>query len=243
MLSLERLTAGYDSGPVIHDISLQVGEGQIVGLIGANGAGKSTVLRAISGLVRPSAGSIRFSGQETTKLAAHRIPHLGIGHVPEGRRIFADLTVEDNLHLGAYRHGWRTARRDFDYVYDLFPVLLERRKQRAGSLSGGEQQMLALGRALMARPSLLLLDEPSLGLAPLIVRSVYRIIREIHARGVTVLLVEQNVNLALSCAHRAYVLQSGRVVLEGEAARLRLDGGLMSAYLGGGAQSGQTAHG
>ncbi|MEK8129270.1 ABC transporter ATP-binding protein [Paenibacillus filicis] len=243
MLSLERLTVGYDSGPVIHDVSLQVAEGQIIGLIGANGAGKSTVLRTISGLVRPSSGSIRFAGQDLTKLAAHRIPQLGISHVPEGRRIFADLTVEDNLHLGAYRHGWRAVKRDFEYVYSLFPVLLERRTQRAGSLSGGEQQMLALGRALMSRPTLLLLDEPSLGLAPLIVRNVFRIIREIHARGVTVLLVEQNVNLALSCAHHAYVLQSGRVVLEGDASRLRQDSGLMSAYLGGGTQTGQAVNG
>lgn len=232
MLKVERLSVAYDSGPVVHDLDLLVQEGEIVGLIGSNGAGKSTILKTVSGLLRPEQGSVTFRGQEVTKLPPHRIPYLGISHVPEGRRIFADLTVEDNLLLGAYRHGGKVKKDDLDHIYSLFPVLLERRKQRSGSLSGGEQQMLALGRALISRPSLLLLDEPSLGLAPLIVRSVFQLIKEIHARGVTVLLVEQNVNLALNYVHRGYVLQSGRVVLQGTAQELNGNEQLMSAYLG-----------
>lgn len=232
MLELRNLHVAYESGDVVRGVNLTVNQGEIVGLIGANGAGKSTMMKSISGLVPSRQGQILFNGQEITRTAPDRIPHIGISHVPEGRRVFGDLTVEDNLHLGGYRHGNKDLSADFERVYNLFPILRERKSQRAGLMSGGEQQMLALGRALMARPSFLILDEPSLGLAPLMVQNVFRLIRDIHANGVTILLVEQNLELALRHVNRAYIIQSGEVVMQGTPEELRQNGNLMDAYLG-----------
>ncbi|MGE5704000.1 MAG: ABC transporter ATP-binding protein [Clostridia bacterium] len=232
MLELRNLSIAYDSGDVVRNVNLTVNQGEIVGLIGANGAGKSTMMKSISGLVPPRQGQIVFNGQEITRTSPDRIPNIGISHVPEGRRVFGDLTVEDNLYLGGYRHGNKDLSADFERVYSLFPILRERKHQRAGLMSGGEQQMLALGRALMSRPSFLILDEPSLGLAPLMVQTVFQLIRDIHANGVTILLVEQNLKLALRHVNRAYILQSGEVVMQGTPEELQQNGNLMDAYLG-----------
>jgi branched-chain amino acid transport system ATP-binding protein len=234
MIEIENLDVHYGAVHAIKGVSLRAGQGEIVTLIGANGAGKSTLLRAISGLVTPGAGSIRFEGNEITNVPAHRIVGLGISHAPEGRLVFANLTVEDNLELGAYRRRDRSEiAQDRQMVFELFPRLQERRRQNAGTLSGGEQQMLAIGRALMSRPRLLLLDEPSLGLAPLLVREIFRTIEEINRQGVTILLVEQNAHMALGIARRGYVLETGSVRLEDEAKALLANEEVRRAYLGG----------
>jgi branched-chain amino acid transport system ATP-binding protein len=234
MLKVDNINVFYGNIQALKGVSLEINEGEIVTLIGANGAGKSTLLKTISGLLKPKNGDILYQGQSIAGKAAQTIVKQGISHVPEGRRIFANLTVEENLELGAFlRKDKNGIREDIEKVYQQFPRLLERRKQLAGTLSGGEQQMLAIGRALMARPRLLLLDEPSMGLAPLLVKSIFRIIEEINATGTTILLVEQNANMALSIADRAYVIESGRVVLSGSAEELTASEQVKMAYLGG----------
>jgi branched-chain amino acid transport system ATP-binding protein len=234
LLEVQDLDVYYGAVHALKGLSLHAASGEIVTLIGANGAGKSTLLRAISGLVPARGGTLRFDGKDLTRVPAHEIVGLGISQAPEGRMVFANLTVEDNLELGAYRRKDRPGiRSDRDQVFHLFPRLLERRRQAAGTLSGGEQQMLAIGRALMSRPRLLLLDEPSLGLAPLLVREIFKTIREINQRGVTVLLVEQNAHMALSVAGRGYVLETGRVRFEDDARRLLENDDIKKAYLGG----------
>jgi branched-chain amino acid transport system ATP-binding protein len=234
LLQVEDLDVYYGAVHALKGVTLSADAGEIVTLIGANGAGKSTLLRTISGLVPPRVGRIVFDGRDLTRCPAHEIVGLGISQSPEGRLVFANLTVEDNLELGAYRRKDRAEiRRDRDQVFQLFPRLGERRRQTAGTLSGGEQQMLAIGRALMSRPRLLLLDEPSLGLAPLLVREIFRTIREINQRGMTVLLVEQNAHMALSIAGRGYVLETGRVRFADQAARLLQNEDVKRAYLGG----------
>ena len=234
MLRVDQLEAGYGRTPVLKGVSLAVESGEIVALLGANGAGKTTTLLAISGLVGARAGSITFRGQSLQGVAPADVVARGISHVPEGRRMLPRLTVLENLEMGAYRRRDRAAiREDLERVYALFPILAERRRQLAGTLSGGEQQMLAIGRGLMARPSLLLLDEPSLGLAPKLVVTIFDVIKRINQAGVTVLLVEQNAYLALRVAHRGYVLETGRVVLTDTAARLADNPQVKAAYLGG----------
>jgi branched-chain amino acid transport system ATP-binding protein len=238
ILTVRNLEVCYGVISALQDVSLEVGRGEIVTLIGANGAGKTTLLRTISGLLRPQRGEILWEGADgptpLQRLRPHEVVRLGVGHVPEGRQIFANLSVRENLMLGAYqRKGGDAVRADLDRCYGLFPVLAERREQRAGTLSGGEQQMLAIGRALMARPQLLLLDEPSLGLAPLVVRKIFQIIREINASGTTIFLVEQNAHMALTIANRAYVLQTGRVIKSDVASKLLEDPDVKKAYLGG----------
>ena len=233
ILQVEDLQVSYGNIQALHGVSLEVNEGEIVTLIGANGAGKSTTLRAISGLVRPRSGTIRFQGTDITRTPAHKIVAMGIGHVPEGRRVFADMSVRENLELGAYLVSPADFRKSLAEVYERFPRLKERENQRASTLSGGEQQMLALGRALMLRPKLLLLDEPSMGLAPRLVQEIFRIIAELNQRGTTILLVEQNAAMALSIAHRAYVVETGRIPLSGPAADLARDQRVAAAYLGG----------
>jgi branched-chain amino acid transport system ATP-binding protein len=234
MLKVESLDVYYGAVHALKGVSLHAEAGEVVTLIGANGAGKTTLLRSISGLVPSRAGRVTFEGRDITRMPAHEIVALGISQAPEGRMVFANLSVEDNLALGAYRRKDRAAvKADREAVCRLFPRLLERGRQTAGTLSGGEQQMLAMGRALMSRPRLLLLDEPSLGLAPLLVREIFRTILEINRGGVTVLLVEQNAHMALSIASRGYVLETGRVQLEDEAARLLQNEDVKKAYLGG----------
>jgi len=234
MLEVESLDVYYGAVHALKGVTLRADAGEIVTLIGANGAGKTTLLRSISGLIRPRAGAIRFEGRDITRTPPHEIVGLGLSHAPEGRMVFANLSVEDNLELGAYRRTDRSGiREDFDGVYALFPRLKERRRQTAGTLSGGEQQMLAIARALMSRPRLLLLDEPSLGIAPILMREIFKTVREINRRGVTVLLVEQNAHLALAIARRGYVLETGRVQIEDEAARLLQNEDVKKAYLGG----------
>ncbi|MBE3557293.1 MAG: ABC transporter ATP-binding protein [Firmicutes bacterium] len=234
MLTIDKLEVSYGAIRALHGISLEVPDGSIVCLIGANGAGKSTTLKTISGLLRPRAGSIRYQGDEITHWAPKRIVAAGISHVPEGRRIFADQTVEENLRLGAYsRRDRAEVAKDLEFVYELFPRLRERRKQLGGTLSGGEQQMLAIGRGLMARPKLLLLDEPSMGLSPLLVREIFSIIQTINRQGTTILLVEQNAYMALGVASFAYVLETGRVALQGPAKELASSSEVRRAYLGG----------
>ncbi|HEY8531012.1 MAG TPA: ABC transporter ATP-binding protein [Limnochorda sp.] len=234
MLEVRDLHVYYGPIHALKGISLSVNEGEIVTLIGANGAGKTTLLRAISGLAPARRGNITFQGRSLLRQLPEDIVRLGISHVPEGRRIFANLTVRENLELGAFLRRDRAEQaRDLERVFDLFPRLKERLHQVAGTLSGGEQQMLAIGRALMARPRLLLLDEPSLGLAPLLVRTIFDVIREINSQGTTILLVEQNAHMALSIAHRAYVLETGRIVLAGPADELRQSEAIRAAYLGG----------
>jgi branched-chain amino acid transport system ATP-binding protein len=232
-LRVRDLTAGYGGVPALHGVSLEVRPGEMVALLGANGAGKSTLLRAISGLLRPARGSVEFQGSAIERRPAHEIVRKGMAHVPEGRRLFGRLSVRDNLLLGAYGQRDEKWREDgLARVHALFPVLAERSAQTASTLSGGEQQMLAIGRALMSRPSMLLLDEPSIGIAPKLVLRIFEALREINQRGVTMLVVEQNVRAALAHAHRAYVLQTGRVVAEGPAAEL-LQGDLVrKAFLG-----------
>jgi branched-chain amino acid transport system ATP-binding protein len=234
MLELKDVHVRYGSVPALRGVSLHVDSGEIVALIGANGAGKTTTLRAIQGLVRPSAGSIRMDGEEITRAAPHRIVAGGISHCPEGRQVFPAMTVLENIELGAValadRTGFEAQRQT---VFDLFPRLHERRRQFAGSLSGGEQQMLAIGRALMAKPSLLMLDEPSLGLAPIMVEKIFETIQELNRGGLTVLLVEQNAHAALEISRHAYVLETGCVSLEGESRALLADERVQKAYLGG----------
>lgn len=234
LLDIRDLGAAYDGAPVLHGVNLQVDEGGFVAVIGANTAGKSTLLRAISGLVPKVQGQVMFRGQNLLTLAAHRIPELGIAHVPEGRHVFPMMAVEENLALGGFtrRRDKAGLARSLEHVLTLFPRLAERRQQLAGTLSGGEQQMVALGRALMGAPQLLLLDEPSHGLAPKVVQELHVALDRIAATGVTVLLVEQNTQLALSVATRAFVLQSGRVVLQGASADLLGDARIREAYLG-----------
>ena len=234
LLAVEQLVVRYNAIPALHDLSLEVLPGEIVTLIGANGAGKTTTLRTISGLLKPTAGRILFAGEDITRLRPHRVTALGISHVPEGRGIFTNLSVRDNLELGAYlRRQKAEIDRDFERVFTLFPILKERAKQISGTLSGGEQQMLAIGRALMARPRLMLLDEPSLGLAPQLVDAIFRTIVEISREGTTILLVEQNAHKALTIAGRGYVLETGRVVLADSSANLVRDERVRRAYLGG----------
>jgi|SRR5262245_19390575 len=234
MLQVEQLDVYYGAVHALKGVTLRADAGEVVTLIGANGAGKTTLLRSISGLVPSRSGRVTFEGRDITRTAPHEIVGLGISQAPEGRMVFANLTVEDNLDLGAYRRKDRVAvKQDREAAYRLFPRLQERRKQVSGTLSGGEQQMLAIGRALMSRPRLLLLDEPSLGLAPLLVREIFRTILEINRGGVTVLLVEQNAHMALSIAGRGYVLETGRVQLEDAASRLLQNEDVKRAYLGG----------
>lgn len=233
ILEVEDLHVYYGMIHVLKGVSFHVEEGEIVTLIGANGAGKSTTLRTISGLVAKSSGKVVFDGHDLEKVPAHKIVGLGLTQVPEGRRLFPGLSVEDNLFLGSYlRRDKQGVQRDLERVYDLFPRLLERRKQQAGSLSGGEQQMVAMGRGLVSRPQLLLLDEPSMGLAPLLVREIFSVIEEINRQGTTILLVEQNASLALDIAHRAYVFETGSVAFEGETRMLAEDPRIRQAYLG-----------
>jgi branched-chain amino acid transport system ATP-binding protein len=234
LLGIERLEVSYGTTGVLHGVSLEVRAGEVVAVLGSNGTGKSTLLRTISGLVRPRAGQIRFSGERIDTMSPKGIVRLGIAHCPEGRKVFPDMTVQENLRLGAYavRNG-RDAGAEMEQVYTLFPRLRERARQRAGTLSGGEQQMLAVGRALMARPRLLLLDEPSLGLAPLVVRDLFATIRTINARGTAILLVEQNAYQALKVAHRGYVMETGRFVLEERTEALRDNPKVKAVYLGG----------
>ena len=234
MLKVDDLNVFYGGIHAIKGISLEVEEGQIVTLIGANGAGKTTILRTISGLNKAKSGKITFKDTEIQSMAAQNIMAMGISQVPEGRRIFSTMTVLENLQLGAYlRKDKAGIKKDMEGVYDKFPRLLERIKQQAGTLSGGEQQMLAMGRALMARPKLLLLDEPSMGLAPLLVQAIFSTIKELNQEGTTILLVEQNAHMALSIAHQAYVLETGRIVLSGDAKELACSAEISEAYLGG----------
>ncbi|MCW2949053.1 MAG: Fe(3+)-transporting ATPase [Thermoleophilia bacterium] len=233
MLKLEGVEAGYGSIQALRGISLEVGEGEIVSLIGANGAGKTTTMKTIHGLMRPTAGRLDFLGRDATKLSTRELVQLGMSQSPEGRRVFPRMSVRENLEMGAFqRTDTADIERDIEHVYDLFPRLRERAEQQAGLMSGGEQQMLAMGRALMARPRLLLLDEPSMGLAPLVIEQIFRIIVEINQTGTTVLLVEQNANVALSISHRAYVLETGVVSLSGTGAELLASDAVRSAYLG-----------
>ena len=233
-LSVENLDVYYGAVHALKGVSLHVEAGEIVTLIGANGAGKTTLLRTISGIVPARSGAVSFEGRVITKLPPHEIVGLGVSQSPEGRMVFANLSVEDNLELGAYRRRDREGiKKDREQVYQLFPRLLERRRQLSGTLSGGEQQMLAMGRALMSRPKVLLLDEPSLGIAPLLVRDIFKTIVEINRAGTTVLLVEQNAHMALGIAQRGYVLETGRVVLEDTAAKLAANDEVRAAYLGG----------
>jgi branched-chain amino acid transport system ATP-binding protein len=233
MLALSGVSAGYGSVPAVRDVDIVVGKGEAVGLLGANGAGKSTTLRAISALVRLTSGKISFLEQDITALPPYRIAELGIAHVPEGRQVFPELTVKENLEIGAYIPSAKANRsRSLDLVFTIFPVLAERRKQFAGTMSGGEQQMLAVGRGLMLQPRLLMLDEPSLGLAPVVADVTFEKIQEIHAMGMAILLVEQNVSRALTLVQRAYVLESGKVIMHGTSAELANNKDVQAAYLG-----------
>jgi len=232
LLEVNGLEAGYGGIRAVKGIDLQVDEGELVCLIGANGAGKSTTLRAICGLVPARGGSVRYAGADTAAVAVHELPRKGLVMVPEGRGIFAQLTVQENLSMGAFTRDDRDIARDLERQFEAFPRLKERRTQIAGTLSGGEQQMLAMGRALMARPRLLLLDEPSMGLAPQLVAKVFEIVREIARQGVTILLVEQNARLALEIANRGYVMESGAITLAGAARELLVNPKVREAYLG-----------
>jgi branched-chain amino acid transport system ATP-binding protein len=235
LLEIENLVARYGRITALAGISLHVDEGEVVALIGANGAGKTTTLRAISGLIRPASGRIMFDGQDLHGHAPHAIVRLGIGHSPEGRRVFPRMTVRENLELGAYtRTSKREIAADTEHLLETFPRLRERLDQKAGTMSGGEQQMLAIGRALMGRPRLLLLDEPSLGLSPLFVQTIFGVIREINARGTTILLIEQNATQALAVSTRGYVLEVGSVTHEDTSANLSASPAVQAAYLGGG---------
>jgi len=233
VLKLENATAGYGNVIAIRDVSLEVPEGAIVTLLGSNGAGKSTTLKLISGIVKARAGTVSFGGENLAGMTPDRIVKLGIVHCPENRQVFPHFTVYENLMIGSYtRRDRRKVKEDLERVYDIFPRLRERSSQYAGTLSGGEQQMLAIGRALMAAPRLLLLDEPSLGLAPIIIREIFNIIKKINESGTSILLVEQNANLALKIADFAYVLEHGRIAISGQSDRLRNDGRIKELYLG-----------
>ncbi|MEK5037444.1 ABC transporter ATP-binding protein [Sporosarcina sp. FSL K6-3457] len=234
MLKIDNINVYYGSIHALKGVSLEVNEGEIVTLIGANGAGKSTLLKTLSGLLKPKEGSITYLNSSIAGKPAQDIVKAGISHVPEGRRVFADMSVEENIELGAFLRKDRAGiQQDIKKVYGIFPRLQERRKQSAGTLSGGEQQMLAMGRAIMAKPKLLLLDEPSMGLAPLMVKTIFEVIKEINKEGTTVLLVEQNANMALSIANRAYVIETGSVILSGTAEELQASEEIKNAYLGG----------
>jgi branched-chain amino acid transport system ATP-binding protein len=233
MLKLDNINLYYGVIHALHDVSLNVNQGEIVTLIGANGAGKTSTLKAITGLTPIKSGSITFKNKELTNMKANKIVALGLSHVPEGRRVFPQLTIRENLELGAYlRKDKLEVKKDLELIYSRFPRLKEREKQQAGTLSGGEQQMLAIGRALMIRPEMLILDEPSMGLAPLVVNDIFDTIVEINKNGTTILLVEQNANKALAIANRAYVLETGKIVQSGDAKVLLNDDSIRSAYLG-----------
>ncbi len=231
ILEIKDLVVSYGGIEAVKGITMDVPKGEIVTLIGANGAGKSTTLKTIAGIVKPQRAEILFNGQNITGLSPDNIVKTGITLVPEGRRVFPNLTVKENLRIGAYLRK-DSLEKDFEYVYSLFPRLKEREWQLAGTLSGGEQQMLAVGRALMARPSLIMMDEPSLGLAPLVVKSIFDIIKEINRNGITVLLIEQNANMALQAAHTAYVLETGKITMSGKGSELIQDERIKEAYLG-----------
>lgn len=233
MLVVNNVVVGYGGVPALHGVSCEVNQGEIVAIVGSNGAGKTTLMKTISGLLKPTSGTVMFEGTRTDALLAHKVALLGIAHVPEGRKLFSRLSVEQNLIVGAISESDRAERAvRMARIFDLFPVLKERRNQKAGTLSGGEQQMLAIGRGLMLNPKLLLLDEPSLGLAPKLVDRIFDAIRQISSQGSTVLLVEQNVVEALSMAHRGYVLQSGRMIMQGTGAELLEKDEIRQAYLG-----------
>ena len=232
MLKAENLNVYYGAIHAIKGVSFEVNDGEIVALIGANGAGKSTILKTVSGLLRSRTGSIEFMGENIAHTEAHKLTAKGLAHVPEGRRIFLQMSVLENLEMGAYVHG-KPSKEELEKVYELFPRLKERRSQVAGTLSGGEQQMLAMGRALMSRPKLMMLDEPSMGLAPILVQQIFDIIGELHKAGTTILLVEQNAEMALRIADRAYVLETGAVTLTGTGAELAKSDAVRKAYLGG----------
>ena len=233
MLKVENIQVYYGMINAIKGVSFEVNEGEVIALIGANGAGKTTILHTITGLIAPKSGSVIFEGRDLTKTPAHKIVYLGMAHVPEGRRVFQQLTVLDNLKLGAFSMtDKKKVEENLAYVYRHFPRLEERKNQIAGTLSGGEQQMLAMGRALMSNPKILLMDEPSMGLSPLLVNEIFKIIGEVSKEGTTVLLVEQNAKKALSIADRAYVLETGNIVMEGKASDLLNDSRIKSAYLG-----------
>ena len=234
LLKIAGLTSHYGPIQALHGISLEVNAGELVAIVGANGAGKTTLLLTLSGVQRASGGSVHFGGNDITRSATHKIVQAGICHVPEGRQVFAPLGVEDNLKLGGYcfRSDRVGLEQELEKIYQLFPILKERRKQPAGTLSGGQQQMLAIGRALLGRPRLLLLDEPSMGLAPLLVEEIFRVVRELNDSGVTILLVEQNANAALGIADRGYVLETGKVILTANADELLADEAVRRAYLG-----------
>lgn len=234
MLRVENLAVNYGMINAVRGVNFEVNQGEIVSLIGANGAGKSTILRTISGLIKPASGTLTYEGQNITKTNAQKIVQLGISHVPEGRHVFKGLSVRENLEMGAFlRKDRANIEEDIQAVYDRFPVLGERQKQDASTLSGGEQQMLAMGRALMSKPKLLLLDEPSMGLAPIFIQEIFNIIQQIQAQGTTVLLIEQNAKMALSIASRGYVLETGKIVLSGTGQELLESNAVQKAYLGG----------
>ncbi len=233
MLEIRNLEVSYGTIPALHGIDLQVQNGEIVTLIGANGAGKTTTLRTISGLLKPRRGEVVFNETNIGGVKPYVITAMGVSHVPEGRGIFANLSVADNLELGAYLRKDRVAKSEYERIFTLFPLLKDRFKQNAGTLSGGEQQMLAISRALMSKPSLLLLDEPSLGLAPQMVQTIFRVVKEINAEGTTILLVEQNAHMALMTAHRGYVMETGRIVLHDTTKALLSSDRVRKAYLGG----------
>ncbi|MCP3139514.1 ABC transporter ATP-binding protein [Pyxidicoccus xibeiensis] len=233
LLAVEGIKVHYGAIQALKGVSLSVGKGEVVALIGANGAGKTSTLRAVSGMLKPSAGRITLDGKDTTSLKAHQLVPRGMAHAPEGRGVFPNLSVQENLELGAYlRKDAAGVQQDMEKGFTLFPVLKERRKQMAGTLSGGEQQMLAIARALLSRPQLLLLDEPSLGLAPQVTETIFRTLREVNATGVSVLLVEQNAHLALNSAHYGYVLETGEVVMKGPGKALLESAEVRRAYLG-----------
>ena len=232
LLSVNDINVYYGAIHAIKGISFTVDEGEIVTLIGANGAGKSTSLNTVSGLLRSKTGSIEFDGRDISRIPAHKLVKMGLSQVPEGRRVFLQMTVQENLEMGAYTVSSGSVSSSLDKVYELFPRLKERYKQIAGTLSGGEQQMLAMGRALMSQPKLMMLDEPSMGLAPILVEQIFDIIRNLHAAGTTILLVEQNARMALSVADRAYVLETGKITLSGDAKDLLHDDNVRKAYLG-----------
>ena len=233
ILSIRGLEVGYGTIPALHGIDLDVEKGEIVTLIGANGAGKTTTLRTISGLLKPRKGEVTFNGASITGVKPHVITARGISHVPEGRGIFSNLSVQDNLELGGYLRKDKISQAEYDRVFSLSPVLKDRFKQNSGTLSGGEQQMLAISRALMSKPAVLLLDEPSLGLAPQMVQTIFRVIREINAEGTTILLVEQNAHMALVTAHRGYVMETGRITITDSTKALLASDRIKKAYLGG----------
>ncbi len=231
MLQVKDINVYYGPIHAIQGVSFEVGEGEIVSLIGANGAGKSTILKTISGLLRTKTGEIDFLGQKINTTAPHAIVHTGIAHIPEGRRVFQRMTVEENLEMGAFTQPSSSIPKSLEHVYELFPRLKERRKQIAGTLSGGEQQMLAMSRGLMSKPKLMMLDEPSMGLSPILVQQVFDIIKTLHAAGTTILLVEQNAQMALSIADRAYVMETGKIILTGTGEELANSDDVRKAYL------------